>query len=155
MRVTNASRGDLTAALAAINKGYGNNIEFRSIEPMNKKGTAFNFRLKAKDPHDIGGQMSPSGRATGSASWEAHGSFFDALTKLQPAAKVKTRVSTITAQGGNWKDEVVATPMAMQMGMASFDKMSQGSIRKSAWQKGKRGGTYRKTKSGKRTYKKK
>jgi len=161
MRITKTDHESLDAALARVNSGqygetiYGGNITFKKVKPLNQKGTSFNVRLGVADSHGVGGHVSPGGRATGSASWHAHGHFFDELIAKSPDAKITTARGVITAGGGNWQDTRVATPTAVAMGFAEHAYASEGSIKQSSWRKGPRGGTYRLTKSGSKVYKSK
>ena len=119
MQAKNVTIQEMTQALRNLNIEYKNNIEFRRIE---QKGNLIIFTLKVKDKNGLGSQENPSyawhnmigasnkgiPKRSISASWFAHGNFFNELLKINPKAiihsNVKSKKLTIDINGGNWQE---------------------------------------------------
>ena len=112
MIAKNCTKGDLQAALVAVNSDhrYTGNIRFKTMET---KGRRISFTLtvvsstigtgKAKVTAP-GVSVSPNGKRIAAACWHVHGDFFDALFRVCPGAEVSSLGKVITKDGGNWQD---------------------------------------------------
>jgi len=101
MLAKHCTMANLDAALTIVNKKYLGNIRLYDV---GTRGKHVKFRLKTNDPKGPGVARGASGKRTGSGCWHAHGDFFEALLKVNPKAIIVTRISTISADGGNWQD---------------------------------------------------
>jgi len=97
---TTANEFVLRQALDNVNSSKGYSIEFNRFD---RTGKWVNFTLKTKSGI-AGARISPSGRNIPSASWHAHGYFFDEVFNLDPAAVIYSQGRKITAEEGNWID---------------------------------------------------
>jgi len=96
-------------ALNDTNSSRGYKLIFNRAPEM--VGNYCFFTIRSKKSKIPGASVSHSGRNSPSASWEAHGYFFEALLKLDLECTIKTAMSTITKAGGNWKDVNVGSLM--------------------------------------------
>ena len=99
---TNASKESLVKALENVNKAQGYKLTFNRCPESQGRFQHFTIRSEKSKIH--GASISHSGRNTTSASWEAHGNFFEELLKLDPTCKIISAKSTIDINGGNWQD---------------------------------------------------
>lgn len=110
MLAYNVTAEDLDKALATINaEKYGGNICFkRGPEP---RGNALSFTITVNDSSGAGAKYNQvSGRRVAAACWHAHGDLFDEIIRRVPEARIKTAISTVTAEGGNWVDVPATGP---------------------------------------------
>lgn len=104
MLAYNVTADDLNAALETLNaEKYGGNLRFkRGPEP---KGNAQSFTITVNDSSATGAKYNQvSGRRVAAACWHAHGDLFAEIIRRVPEARIKTAISTVTAEGGNWVD---------------------------------------------------
>jgi hypothetical protein len=120
MQVKNATLEQMSLALKELNKKYNGNIEFKRLERV---GNKIIFTLKVKDRKALGTALSLSyylhlnkgldtkglPKFSGSASWYAHGFFFEELLKVNSDAVIESTLKgkrvTIDINGGNWQNE--------------------------------------------------
>jgi len=98
---TNATINELQTALNIINKKYGGNISFETLEQKTKNRVSFTLKAKSGLP---GSRTSHSGRKLPKASWHVHGDFFDALFNIRPDIYIISLGKRIDINGGNWED---------------------------------------------------
>lgn len=96
------NKENVRQALVNVNKAQGYKLIFNRQPEMVGNYCFFTIRSKASKIH--GASISWSGRNSPSASWEAHGYFFEELLALDQDCIIKTAISTITKDGGNWQD---------------------------------------------------
>lgn len=104
MLAYNVTAEDLERALDTLNaEKYNGNLRFkRGPEP---DGRALSFTITVNDSSGPGAKYNQvTGRRVAAACWHAHGDLFDALIGIAPDARIKTAISTVTADGGNWVD---------------------------------------------------
>lgn len=97
MRIIGLTQNELDSCLASINLTYDNNIEFVYVTPRNKRGDAFQLRLRVRDTKGPGAQFSTSnpfigidGRRTIQACWHVYRDFFQAVYLFNTEAKIRT-----------------------------------------------------------------
>ena len=108
MQIRNVTLTQLENALRLTNALFSNNIKFRRCD---QKKNAFIVTLTVKDSRAPGGRRSLKGRRIAAACWHVHGAFFDALLEENDEAVIKTSRLTISAEGGNWQDFDIGSPM--------------------------------------------
>ena len=104
MIAKNCTMNDLHDALHYVNKMYGQNISFHTLET---KGKGIHFRLTVDSSSGPGAKVGHNGRKIRAACWHVHGNFFEALfcPSVAPNAEVKSGPSgLITRHAGNWHD---------------------------------------------------
>lgn len=105
---TNATIPQLQEALKEVNKRYGGNISFATLEQKTAKTVSFTLKAKSGLP---GSRLSHSGRKLPKASWHCHGYFFDALFSINPSCHIDSLGKRITATFGNWQDQQIGSMM--------------------------------------------
>lgn len=105
---TNATLDTLQQALAETNKKYCGNLAFNRLE---QDGGRVNFTLRVNSSKGPGARRGFTGRRMAKACWHAHGDFFATVLRLDPAARIASNGSVITAQGGNWQDKNIGSMM--------------------------------------------
>ena len=102
----NVTAEELTQALDIVNKKFDNNVTFY----MHRESkNAIRMCLRVIDSHKKGAKLGFSGRHTINACWHVHGYYFEALLSINPKAVIKTVISTITLDGGNWTDKNIGS----------------------------------------------
>lgn len=119
MQAKNVTVEELGKALKNLNIKYNGNIDFKRLDRV---GNKIIFTLKVKDRKGLGAALSLShylharkGLSTkglpkfnGSASWYAHGYFFEELLKINSNAVIESTLKgesvTIDKNGGNWEN---------------------------------------------------
>jgi hypothetical protein len=105
MYLKNGSISDLEEALKIVNKKYDNNIIFKRIEKQSKQVI---FTLTVKNSKNKGSSFNPAtGRRKAAACWHVHGDFFDTLLEINNDVIIKTMISTIDKNGGNWVNYIM------------------------------------------------
>ena len=82
MIIRDATREDIDAALAEVNKLFNGNIRYRNIDLEGKTrsgGDRHRLTLTVNSSAGPGGRRSHSGRRIAAACWHVHGHFFDSL----------------------------------------------------------------------------
>ena len=125
MQARNVSFQEMNQALEIVNKKYDGNIEFKRLEWRGKKiiftlkvkdnkglGTALNVMYKLKEIR--GDNLRGQPKHSGSASWYAHGYFYEELLKISPKAVINSTLKgksvSIDINGGNWQNPVLGSP---------------------------------------------
>lgn len=99
---TTAKKSQVLAAIDAVNEKYGYKLQIRNDKQISTN--RLQFTLRSEKSGIPGSCYSASGRRTVSASWHAHGFFFDELFKINPEAIVWSRGDKITIDQNNWED---------------------------------------------------
>jgi hypothetical protein len=102
MKAKKVTMHDLWQALQNTNDKHGYKLIFNR-EPE-RKGNFLHFTIRSERSGIPGARTSYSGRNLVSASWHAHGYFFEEILRIAPEAEIRTFNATITADGGNWQD---------------------------------------------------
>jgi len=112
MIAKNVNELEMKQALNELNKRFDNNIEFNRFE---KVGNQFHFTLKVIDCRKKGSRYGFSRKKNGdrrkiaSACWHVHGFFFEELIKINDNAVIKSSMSTINKNQGNWIDRNIGS----------------------------------------------
>lgn len=108
MIIRNATKYDLSRALAMTNAKYGNNVAWNRFT---KEGDIFIVTLKVKDSkkagHSLGlliSEKTGKRRLLSSACWHVHGTFLEALITLNQNITILTAEKVVNKDGGNWED---------------------------------------------------
>ncbi len=99
MLVRGISREDLEAAVGVASRALGNELEAYDVTLANKRGDAWNVRLKVRDLDEPGARLhlhmyylghAPKPRRSGHACGHAVGAFMAACFERNPHARSKT-----------------------------------------------------------------
>ena len=104
---TNATIGELTAAMAELQKKYPA-VSFETLEQKTKGRVSFTLKAKSGEP---GSRLSHSGRKLPKASWHVHGEFFDLLFAMRSDIFIDSLGKRIDITGGNWEDSNIGSLM--------------------------------------------
>jgi hypothetical protein len=102
---TNATIDQLKKAMELLNKVYPS-VSFKEMEQISKNRVRFTLKAKSKEP---GARVSHSGRNLPSASWHAHGEFFDILMGIDSNLFILSNGQRIDINGGNWQDKNIGS----------------------------------------------
>lgn len=116
MTIKHITREALEQALADTNTKHGYQLRWKDgPTPLNAARTRWQVTIRSQLSGIRGASVSASGRNSPSASWHAHGHFFEAVLSLSPSAEIKTGLhgaKVINAAGGNWQDSNVGPACA-------------------------------------------
>ena len=113
MKAKNVTVEGLNKALNLCNEMHGYKLIWNRAPE--KQGNFLHFTIRSEKSKIHGASVSWSGRNSCSASWEAHGHFFECVLDLFPEAEIRTAKATITATGGNWQDFEIGSMMYPMM----------------------------------------
>lgn len=102
MRIKGLTITELHRALDRVNKEQGYQLIFNRYPE--KKGNFYNFTIRSKKSGIAGSRTGFTGRKLISASWHAHGYFFDEVLKMNNEAIIWSGKNKITSESGNWID---------------------------------------------------
>lgn len=115
MQIKNVSLSQLNAALRAVNRSHGYQLIWnRAPEALNAKGTRFACTIRSKVSGIKGSRTSSTGRKLVSASWHAHGFFFESILAYAPNAVIRIGRNSgkVDQHGGNWRDFNIGSQMS-------------------------------------------
>ena len=127
MLIKNVSDLDLYNALELTNQKYDDNVQFNNFQRAGN--SRYRVTLRVRDSKGPGHRLGFPNYETGkqrrliNACWHVHGTFFDKLFEIAPAAAIKTGSSIanpnridsskwITIEGGNWQDVNIGTDIS-------------------------------------------
>ena len=102
MKIKGLSIEQLETALSNVNKKHGYKLRF--VDGISKNGNFLNCRLRSEKSNIEGASKSVSGRNSVSASWHAHGYFFDELYDMNPNALIYSGGLKMMSKADNWQD---------------------------------------------------
>lgn len=100
---TTVKKSQVLAAIDAVNEKYGYKLQIRNNDKQ-LSTNHYQFTLRSEKSGIPGSCYSATGRRQVSASWHAHGYFFDELFKINPEAIVWSKNNKITINQNNWED---------------------------------------------------
>ena len=109
MKIRNVSIEEVEQALERVNKAQGYRLIFNR-EPE-KKGSFVHCTIRSEKSKIHGASVSWQGRNSPSASWEAHGYFFEELFKIRDSVTIDTRGKRMYSNNDNWDDFNIGSRM--------------------------------------------
>jgi len=83
MKIKNITPLQMMSAICAVNKHYGDNIQFNRFDVHTR---SIDFTLRVKSSRGTGAKISSSGRRSVAACWHAHRDFMRELFEISPSA---------------------------------------------------------------------